>query len=429
MHHTLRCALQTSKYLHHVVNGQWVTSHYLKCPRDKDIRWSKIDMTREVENYDIVIVGGGPAGLSAAIRFKQLAKQANNDIRVCVVEKGAEIGAHTLSGAVIDVRPLNELFPNWKEMGAPVYQKITSESMAFLTKKGRYNIPLMKGNPLSNRQNYIVRLGHLVKWLGEKAEELGVEIYPGTGAQEILFHEDESVKGIATADVGIAKDGAPKENFERGMELHAKCTIFAEGCRGHLTNFIMQKRSPMTFGLGFKELWLIDKSKHRPGYIEHTIGYPLNYRRHGGSFMYHIEDKGDSLVSLGFVINLNYKNPYINLYEEFQLYKSHPSIRHYLEGGERIAYGARAVNEGGYQTIPQLTVPGACLIGCAGGLLNPASMKGVHNAMKSGMVAAEAIFEDLGPQTRIIPEEYESKLYETYVIKEMQQMRNIRPSF
>lgn len=433
---TVRCALRATSSLRHVVKDQWVTTHYLKCPRERDVRWAKVNMKRETEGYDVVIVGGGPAGLSSAIRFKQLAKERNRDVRVCVVEKGAEISSHTLSGAVLDPRALAELFPNWKELGAPVYQKVTSESLAFLTKTRRHSLPMMRRNPLDNRGNYIIRLGQLVRWLGERAEELGVEIYTGTAAQEILFHEDESVKGIATGDVGIARDGSPKQTFERGMELHAKCTIFAEGCRGHLTNFLIEKyrlceaSNPLSYGLGFKELWMVDKSHHKPGHVEHTIGFPLDIQTHGGSFMYHFEDKGQPLIALGLIIGLDYKDPYINLFKQFQLFKSHPAVSRYLEGGKCIAYGARVVNEGGYQAVPQLTVPGGCLIGCAAGLMNPAKIKGIHNAMKSGMVAAEAIFGDIGPNTRtVIPEDYEPKLYDTYVVRELEKMRNVRPSF
>lgn len=435
MHISPRCLFRCNNRLRHVVNGKWTTTHYFQKPRDKDPRWKDVDMTRDADEYDVVIVGGGPGGLSSAIRFQQLAKEHNKEIRVCVVEKAPEIGAHILSGACIETKALDELFPDWKNMGAPVTQKVTSESIALLTKNRRIPFPVVPGNPLHNAGNYLVRLGHLTKWLGEKAEELGVEIYPGYAGQEVLYHEDGSVKGIATNDVGIAKDGTPKENFQRGMELHAKCTIFAEGCRGHLTRQVVEKFNlsakshPMSFGIGLKELWLVDKSKHRPGYTEHTLGYPLSIGQYGGSFMYHIDDNGQPLVALGLVVALDYRNPYLNPYQEFQRYKQHPSIRKYLEGGERIGYGARALNEGGYQTIPQLGFPGGCLIGCAASLLNVAKLKGTHTAMKSGMIAAETIFPELESKKTITPDKYEPTLRDSYVIKDMKKTRNIRPSF
>ncbi|CAH1397523.1 unnamed protein product [Nezara viridula] len=415
-----------------------ITTHYTVVPRDNDERWQGVNMERFQDEADVVIVGGGPAGMATAIKLKQLAEEAGKELRVCLVEKASQPGAHTLSGAVIDPIALNELIPDWKEKGAPLNTPVAHDEFAYLTETGRIKIPIFKGMPMDNHGNYIVRLGHVVSWLGEQAEAAGVELYPGYAASEVLYHDDGSVKGIATNDVGIAKDGSPKDVFERGMELHAKVTVFAEGCHGHLTKGLMKKFNlrencePQSYGLGVKELWEINPELHKPGTVEHTIGWPLDIHTYGGSFLYHLNDP-TPLIAIGMVIGLDYSNPYMSPFREFQKFKHHPSIKKVLEGGKRIAYGGRALNEGGYQSIPKLTFPGGCLIGCTAGFLNVPKIKGTHYAMKSGMLAAESIMEslDAGKSETIglEPKSYEDKVRSSWIFSDLKAVRNCRPSF
>jgi electron-transferring-flavoprotein dehydrogenase len=347
--------------------------------------------------FDVLIVGGGPAGLGAAIRLKQLAAERGTELGVCVIEKGSEIGAHTLSGAVMDPRALNELIPDWKAQGAPLETEVTHDEVLFLTESKSYATPgwaIPSG--LKNHGNYIVSLGNVVKWLGQQAEALGVEIYPGFAAAEILYDDAGAVRGVATGNMGVGRDGEPTENFQPGMALLAKYTLFAEGSRGHLgrqliARFALDKDcDPQSYGIGIKELWEIEPSKHRKGLVVHTAGWPLDNDTYGGSFLYHF---GDNKVAVGFVVGLGYQNPWLSPYEEFQRYKTHPAIRGTFEGGKRLSYGARAITAGGIMSLPKTVFAGGALIGCDAGFLNASRIKGSHAAIKTGMLAAEAAFE------------------------------------
>ena len=395
---------------------------------------------RESMDYDVLIVGGGPAGLSAAIRLKQLAQENERDVNVCVLEKAAELGAHTLSGAVLDHRALAELFPDWRERGAPVNAAVNEDQFLFLTENKAYTLPTPPG--MKNHGNHIVRLGELVVWLGEQAESLGVEIYPGFAAAEILYDADDHVCGVATGDMGVGRDGQPGANFQRGMELRAPITLLAEGCRGSLSALVMEKydlrrdSDPQTYALGMKEVWEVPAEQAAPGRVIHTVGWPLPRDTYGGSFLYHLND---NLVALGFVVGLDYRNPHLYPYMEFQRFKHHPAIAAILEGGRRISYGARALNEGGYQSLPTLHFPGGALLGCAAGFLNVARIKGIHNAMKSGMLAAEAYFAQSSEDAPAVPPnvsssnaslvQYPALIEQSWIGPELKSVRNIRPAF
>lgn len=380
---------------------------------------------QETMEFDVVIVGAGPAGLAAAIRLRQLSPETS----VCVVEKGAEVGAHILSGAVIEPRALNELLPDWRDRGAPLTTPAKDDLFLYLTATRAIRLPTPP--QMHNQGNAIGSLGDLCRWLGREAEALGVEIYPGFAAADLL-EENGRIVGVVTGDMGITREGEPGANYQPGMALRAAYTLFAEGCRGSLAKRLMARftlregRNPQTYGLGCKELWEIPKENHRPGLVIHSIGWPLDSRTYGGSFLYHW---GENLVSYGFVVGLDYRNPWLSPFEEMQRLKTHPAIRPHFAGGRRIAYGARALSEGGFQAIPRLTFPGGCLIGDAAGFLNVPKIKGTHAAMKSGMLAAEALAEALASGRPDEPLAYEEKFRASWLAEELRGVRNVRPGF
>jgi len=389
---------------------------------------------RESMEYDVVIVGAGPGGLATAIRLKQLAAEAGREVSVCVLEKGSEPGAHILSGAIMDPRALTELIPDWQEKGAPLKQAVTRDEFLFLDPTGAKATPdFLLPDCFKNHGNYIISLGAFVRWLAQQAEALGVEIFPGFAAAEILYTEAGAVRGVATGNMGLGKDGQPTAEFQLGMELHAKYTIFAEGSRGQLGRQLLSRfsleagKDPQAYGLGIKELWQVDPAKHEPGLVVHTAGWPLSDDTYGGSFLYHAED---GKVAIGLVVGLDYKNPWLSPFEEFQRFKTHPAIRKYLEGGKRIGYGARSITAGGLLSLPKLVFPGGALVGCEAGTLNASRIKGSHAAIKTGMLAAEAAFAALG-QGRSADElsDYPAAFEASWLHAELLQSKNFKQWF